>query len=489
VGDPDAVVEGALNAARVARKRIDMRAHSGEHPRMGALDVCPFIPVANTTLEECVAISRRFAERASAELDIPIYLYEASSDQEHRKTLAQIRRGEYEGLAEKILLSEWKPDYGPAKFIPHWGATAAGARFFLIAYNVNVLGTSNQAHRIALNLREAGRGPDEPGKLKHVKGIGWFVDEYNLAQVSVNLTNYRVTPPHVLFESVKTEAEKLNVGVAGSEIVGLIPLQAMLMAADYYIEKENLFILEEDQKIRLVVERLGLNSVAAFDPKKKIIEYLVSEAPNLPLADSSLRQFIESVGARSSSPGGGAVSAAAAALGAALGAMAGKLTYGVRKFESVDRQMRENIPVLHEAYKTLIPLIDADSDAYSDYAAALKMPKGSLDEKQKRAHAMQEGLKKATDTPLATMRHADTAWYALINIAKYGNIASASDVEVGARALELGIWGAWRNVMINTKGIQDEAYKTRVLKEANETAGRAKERSGKVLEIINKRKE
>ncbi|MFO8085965.1 MAG: glutamate formimidoyltransferase [Desulfobacterales bacterium] len=488
VGDPDAVVEGALNAARAARKRIDMRAHSGEHPRMGALDVCSFIPVANTILEECVVISRRFAERASEELDIPIYLYEASSEQEHRKTLAQIRRGEYEGLAEKILLPEWKPDYGPAKFIPQWGATAAGARFFWIAYNVNVLGTSNQAHRIALNLREAGRGPDEPGKLKHVNGIGWFVDEYNLAQVSVNLTNYRVTPPHVLFESVKTEAEKLNVGVAGSEIVGLIPLEAMFMAADYYIEKENLFILEEDQKIRLVVERLGLNSVAAFDPKKKIIEYLVSEVPNLPLADSSLRQFIESVGARSLSPGGGAVSAAAAALGAALGAMAGKLTYGVRKFESVDCQMRDNIPPLHKAYKALIPMIDADSEAYSDYAAALRMPKNSSDEKQKRAQAMQEGLKKAIDVPLSTMRLADAAWDSLIHIAEHGNIASASDVEVGARAMELGIWGAWRNVIINTKGIEDKAYKAKVLKKADEIVSRAKERCGGVLEVIGRRK-
>jgi glutamate formiminotransferase / formiminotetrahydrofolate cyclodeaminase len=487
VGDPDTVVEGALNAARIARERIDMRGHSGEHPRMGALDVCPFIPVANTTIEECVSISRSFAERASEELGIPIYLYEAASDREHRKTLAQIRRGEYEGLADKIVLPEWKPDYGPAKFIPEWGATVTGARFFLIAYNVNVLGTSNQAHRIALNLREAGRGPDEPGKLKHVKGIGWFVDEYNVAQVSVNLTHYQVTPPHILFEAVKTEAEKLSVGVAGSEIVGLIPLEAILMAADYYINKENLFILEDHQKIRLVVERLGLNSVASFDPKEKIIEYLVTEPPNLPLADSSLRRFIESVGNRSSSPGGGAVSAAVAAMGAALGAMAGKLTYGVRKFESVDREMRENIPPLYKAYKALIPMIDADSEAYSDFAAALRMPKDNPQQKEIRARAMQEGLKKAIDVPLSTMRIADAAWDALGKIARFGNIASASDVEVGARTLELGIWGAWRNVVINLKDIKDETYKKAVRKEADGIAARSKIRCGEVLEIIEKR--
>ncbi len=487
VGDPDSVVEGALNATRVARERIDMRVHSGGHPRMGALDVCPFIPVANTDIEECVAISRRFAERASEELGIPIYLYEAASNREYRKTLAQIRHGEYEGLAERIVLPEWKPDYGPAKFIPEWGATVTGARIFLIAYNVNVLGTSNQAHRIALNLREAGRGPEQPGKLKNVQGIGWLVDEYNVAQVSVNLTNYQVTPPHVLFEAVKSEAEKLRLGVAGSEIVGLIPLKAMLMAADYYIQKENLLIFEEDQKIRLVVERLGLNSVASFNPKEKIIEYLVSEPLNMPLADSSLRQFVESVGARSSSPGGGAVSAAAAALGVALGAMAGKLTYGVRKFESVDSEMRENLPTLHKAYKALIPMIDADSEAYSEFASALRMPKENPQQKEKRFQAMQKGLKKAIDVPLSTMRLADTAWDALSNIARFGNIASASDVEVGARALELGIWGAWRNILINLKDIKDHRYKSAVLKEADEIAARAKNRCNEILQIIGKR--
>ena len=487
VGDPESVVEGALNGARIARDLIDMRNHTGEHPRMGALDVCPFIPVANVTIDECVDVSKHFAHQAARELGIPIYLYEAASDREYRKTLAQIRHGEYEGLADKILAPEWKPDYGPAEFIPEWGATVTGARFFLIAYNVNILGTSNQAHRIALNLREAGRGPDEPGKLKQVKGLGWFVDEYNLAQVSANLTHYHVTPPHILFEAVKEEAEKLNVGVAGSEIVGLIPLEAMLMAADYYIKEENLFIYEEDQKIRLVIERLGLNSVARFDPKEKIIEYLIADPPKLPLADSSLRQFIESVGARSSSPGGGAVSAAIAALGAALGAMAGKLTYGVRKYESVDHKMRENILPLHEAYNALVPLVDADSQAYSDFATALKMPKDNPQQKEKRAEAMQKGLKKAVDVPLATMRLADAAWEALCNIAEFANPASASDVEVGARSLELGIWGAWRNVTINLKDIKDETYKKAVEKEADELVSRAESKCAEILEIIGKR--
>lgn len=344
VGSPQAVIEGALNAATVARKRIDMRRHTGEHPRMGALDVCPFIPVAHVTLQECVDVSREFARRAADTLGIPLFLYEEAAGEDYRRKLPQIREGEYEGLAEKLKKPEWKPDFGPAEFIPEWGATVTGARFFLIAYNVNILGTSNQAHRIALNLREAGRGPRQPGRLKEIKGMGWFVDEYNLAQVTVNLTNYRVTPLHRLFEEVKTEAAALNVGVAGSEIVGLVPLDAILMAADYYIEKESLFILDEDQKIRLVIERLGLNAAAPFNPRKKIIEYLVEDKKDEPLAGMNLRKFIEEVASRSSAPGGGSAAAAIAAIGAGLGSMVAKLTYGVRKFETVDRQMRNIIP-------------------------------------------------------------------------------------------------------------------------------------------------
>ncbi len=242
---------------------------------------------------------------------------------------------------------------------------------FLIAYNVNILGTSNQAHRIALNLRENGRGPDQPGRLQEVKGMGWFVDEYNMAQVTVNLNNYQVTPIHTLFEAVKKDAEKLNVGVAGSEIIGIVPLDAILMAADYYIEKENLFIIDEDQKVRLVIERLGLNSVAPFKPQERIIEYIVAEKPDEPLASLSLRDFIVEVGARSSAPGGGSVSAAMAAMGAGLGAMSAKLTYGVRKFEVLDAKIRAIIPTLHHVSRQLIPMIDADTNAFNEYMEGL----------------------------------------------------------------------------------------------------------------------
>ncbi|OGR27907.1 MAG: glutamate formimidoyltransferase [Desulfobacterales bacterium RIFOXYA12_FULL_46_15] len=489
VGDPESVVEGALAAARVARQKIDMRTHTGEHHRMGALDVCPFIPVAGATMEDCVEISKTFGRRAAEELGIPVYLYEASATLEYRKTLPQIREGQYEGLKQKIARKEWKPDFGPAAFIPEWGATVTGGRFFLIAYNVNLLSTSSQAHRIALNLREAGRGPGEPGRLKEVKGMGWYVKDYNLSQVTVNLTNYEVTAPHVLYEEVKREAKKLNVAPAGSEIVGVIPLKAMLMAADYYIEKENLFILDEDQKVRLVIDRLGLNSVAPFHPGEKIIEYIIAEEKNEPLASLTVRAFIDEVASRSTAPGGGSVSAAMAAMGAGLGSMAAKLTLGVRKFEALDAKMRKIIPPLHEASRALIPMIDADTDAFKDYVDALHLPEDTEEEKNEKQEKLQEGLKKAIEVPLATMTLADAAWDAMIETAGYANIASKSDIQVGAKALETGIWGAYKNVCINMAGITDEKYRTRTLTLAEEMNSRARKQCQKVLKILENRKE
>ncbi|MEH0021239.1 MAG: glutamate formimidoyltransferase [Desulfobacter sp.] len=487
VGDPKAVVEGALASARVAREKIDMQTHTGEHHRMGAMDVCPFIPVANVTMDECVEISKIFGRRAAEELGIPVYLYEESATQDYRKKLPQIREGQYEAIKERIVRPEWKPDFGPAEFIPEWGATVTGARFFLIAYNVNLLSTPNQAHRIALNLREAGRGPDEPGRFKEVKGMGWYVDDYNLSQVTVNLNNYLVTPPHILYEAVKEEAAGLKVGVTGSEIVGVVPLDAMLRAADYYIEKEGLFVLDEDQKVRLAIERLGLNSVAHFDPKEKIIEYIIAREPDEPLASLSVREFVQEVANRSSAPGGGSASAAIAAMGAGLGAMVAKLTLGVRKFEALDGKMRELVPPLHEAAHALIPMIDADTNAFTDYVEALGLPKGTDEEKAYRTERLQEGLKKAIEVPMSTMTLGDRAWDAMIEVATYGNIASRSDVEVGARALETGIWGAYKNVVINMGDITDAAYKKETMARAEALKARAADMCRKVLDILEKR--
>lgn len=489
VGDPDAIIEGALAAARTAKKLIDMSKHSGEHPRMGAMDVCPFVPVANVSMEECVEISKKFAQRAAEELDVPFYLYEYSQDQEYRKKLPQIRKGEYEAIPERITKPEWKPDYGPARFVPSWGATVTGARFFLIAYNVNILGTSNQAHRIALDLREAGRSPDEPGRFKELKGLGWFVDEYNMAQCSFNLNNFNVTSPHEVFEAVKEEAAKINVGIAGSELVGLIPLEAMLKAADYYIARENLFILDEDQKIKLVIDRLGLNSVSQFKPAERIIEYIIREEPKEPLASLSTRKFIEAVNARTSAPGGGSVAAAVAALGSGLGAMVAKLTYGVRKFEHLDATMRQIIPPLHNTTMQLIPMIDADTNAFNDYVEAIRLPKNTEEEKAERFAQMQAGLKKAIEVPLTTMRIADQAWDHMLEAARHGNIASKSDVQVGARALEVGIWGAYQNVMINTADIKDEKFIADKTGEAKRLKERGETMCRQILEVIENRKE
>jgi glutamate formiminotransferase / formiminotetrahydrofolate cyclodeaminase len=487
VGDPDSVVEAAFEFAKTAFELIDMTAHSGEHPRMGALDVCPFVPVANVTIEECVECAKKFGERVGKELGVPVYLYEEASTNPDRKMLKQIRAGEYEGIKEKIYKPEWKPDFGPQKFIAKSGATVTGVRFFLIAYNVNILGTREQAHRIALNIREQGRSENEPGRLKAIKAIGWYVDEYDMAQVSINLDNYKITPPHLAYEECVKDANELNLAVCGSELIGLIPLEAMLLAAEYYIQKENLFLLDEKQKIRLVVERLGLSSISQFVPEKRIIEYMIDEGANEPLASLSVRDFVELVGARTSAPGGGSVSALIASLGSALGAMVGWMSYGSKKFEHLDSKMRKFIPPLHFNMKELIALIDADTNAFNDYMIAMKMPKNTNEEKSLRHTKMQEGLKKAIDIPLKVMRISDSCWEWMIQMAKYGNISSKSDLEVGAKSLETGIWGAYKNVCINLPQIEDKNYKKEIINEAESILENAKKNLSKVVNTLAKR--
>ncbi len=488
VGAPEAVVEGALAGARVARERIDMRTQTGEHPRLGALDVCPFVPVSGVTMDDCVALANEFGRRASEALGVPVFLYGYAARADHRRTLQQIRVGEYEGLAGRLVKPEWKPDYGPSGFVPEWGATCAGARDFLIAYNVNILGTKEQAHRIALDIREAGRGPGAPGKLKAVRAIGWWVEEYALAQVSINLEDYRTTPPHVAFEACALAAKALGLAVAGSELVGLIPLQALLMAADHAIAREGLFILDERQKIRLAVERLGLSSVSPFVSGKRIIEHMVPKQDDEPLASMSVRAFVEELGARSPAPGGGSASALVAAMGAALGAMVGWMTYGKRKFEAKDAVMRRLIPPLDEAMKALLPLIDKDTRAFDAYLVAVGMPKETAEERKARHTAMQAGLKAAVQVPLEVMRTADGCWEAMVEMAREGNFQSRSDLEVGARALEAGAWGASRNVAINLPGIEDEAFRSETGHEAERLAARAATMRDAVLGTLSGRK-
>ena len=495
VGPPDEVVEAAFQGAKTAYRLIDMTRQTGEHPRMGAVDVVPFIPITGVDMAECVALSKRFGQRVGEELGVPVYLYEEAQSREHRKALRQIRSGEYEGLAEKIGHPDWAPDFGPAEFVPRSGATVTGARFFLVAYNVNILGTRNQAHRLALNVREQGRtvkGPDgepvqQPGYFEAVKGIGWELEEFDLAQVSMNLDNYRVTPIHAVFEAIKRDAAELGVGVAGSEIVGLVPLEAILQAADHYIEAEGLFILDERQKVRLAVDRLGLSSIHPFRPEEKIIEYMIDGAQDGPLIRKTVRGFVEAVGARTSAPGGGSVAALMGALGAALGGMVGWLTYGRRKYEHLDARVRELLPPLVEVQEALLRAVDADTDAFADFMAALQLPKETDAQKAARREAMQAGLKKATLVPYQTMELADRAWDPMLELARIGQYSSRSDAEVGAKALEACLYGAHRNVEINLADIHDEAFRADLSAKADALLERGKEKFAELQAITRDR--
>jgi len=496
VGSPDAVVEGALACARKCYELIDMSVQHGEHPRNGALDVCPFVPVANVTMEECANLARIFGKRLADELNVPVFLYEeAQKDPKmaYRKALKQIRSGEYEALRDKFEnhADLWTPDFGPCKFVPRWGATQAGALFFLIAYNINVYGTKEQAHKIALNLRESGRGPNKPGRLPATKAIGWYVEEYGHAQISMNLDNYRVTPIHVAYEEARKDGEKMGVAIAGSELVGLVPLESLLMVADYYIQKEHLLIVDERLKVKLAIERLGLSSCSQFDPKKRIIEYIIARKPEEvePLASLSVRKFVESCGARTPTPGGGSVSALIGSLGAALATMVGWLSYGRVKFEPVEPQMRDCIPKVHKVMMELLPLIDADSFAYDNVMKVRGMPSGSPELDAARDAAMQTELKKAAEVPMNTVRVANSVWDTLLVLAEFGSINAKSDLEIAARALELAVWGAQRNVAINLEGVNDAEFVEKLTKESEAACEYAKAKSAEVIAKISSRKE
>ncbi|MEQ2252786.1 hypothetical protein ILYODFUR_025420 [Ilyodon furcidens] len=487
VGPPEAVVEGALNAAQRAFSLINMSKHSGEHPRTGALDVCPFIPVQNVSMDECVQCANEFGRRLAEMLHVPVYLYGEAARSESRRSLPSVRSGEYEALPEKLKREEWAPDFGPALFVPSWGATVTGARKFLIAYNVNLIGTKEQAHRIALDIREQGRGKDQPGLLKKVQGMGWYLEEANLAQVSTNIMDFEVTPLHTVYEEICRDAEELKLPVVGSQIVGLIPLKALLDSADFYIKRDQLFIIEEEHKVRLVISKLGLDSLGPFNPKERIIEYMVKSQEEGGLISLSLQQFVHSVGARTAAPGGGSVSAAIAALGAALGAMVGQMTYGKRQFENLDSVMRRLIPQFHEAMNELLHMVDADSSAFNSYMVALKMPKKTAEEIKRREAAMQEGLKQAVGVPLALAEKISVLWSSLKQMVLYGNIGCKSDAQVAAKALETAVYGAYYNVLINLKDISDEAFKVATQRRVSELLQEAKDSVTTILDAAEKR--
>ncbi|KAF4527487.1 hypothetical protein B566_EDAN014541 [Ephemera danica] len=455
VGDPDAVVTAALNAARVASRLIDMASHSGEHPRLGAMDVCPFVPVRGVEVEECIYCAMRFAEKLAAEINVPVYLYgEAAKRGAHRRTVPQIRAGEYEGLTEKLKQSDWQPDFGPATFVPQWGATMVGVRPFLLAYNINLLGTKEQAHRIALNVREQGRGAGQPGRLRAVQGMGWWLDEANLAQVSLNILDHNVTPLHAAYEAVCRDAEELGVAVVGSELVGLVPLAALLQVANFYMEKDGLLILEESQKVRLAITRLGLNSLGSFNPSERIIEYRLPRSEARPLlADLTTRGFIEAVGARSPAPGGGSVAA----------------LLGSLQWDHLDKEIRRLLPTVHDAMIKITPIIDDDAAAFNEYMAAGKLPRSNAEEISARERALSAALDHAVNVPLNLAKSVNKLW------------------PVGAKCLETSVMGAYFNVQINLRSVSDVVRRAAVASEAEEAVSTAKTNCEAVLAILTSR--
>ncbi len=489
-GPPAEVAEAALAAARTARELIDMRRHAGAHPRMGALDVCPFVPVSGMTMEECADLARDTGRRLAEELGIPVYLYEAAASRPERRSLADIRSGEYEALPEKLKKPEWAPDFGPAAFDPRWGATVVGARQFLIAYNVN-LNTRDRklAHEIALNIREGGRaakGPDgaslrdaqgnlvkTPGRLNHVRAIGWYIDSYRRAQVSINLTDYHATPLHVVYETVREEAEKLGLAVTGSEVVGLLPLEPLVEAGRFYLRRAGKSGgAPESDLVETAVQTLGLDSVAPFDAGKKVVEYAV-RVPS-PLVSRTVTSFADEVSAESPAPGGGSVAALAGGLGAALAAMVANLTVGKKGYEDAWKDLDALALRAQGVKERLLRAVDEDTAAFNDVLAAQKLPKGTEEEKRTRAEAVQAGYRSATLVPLSTAEACLEAARVSEIAADLGNKASVTDAGVGALLAAAGAEGAVLNVLINLGSIEDREWADRIRSEAEARAAEAR---------------
>lgn len=504
VGEPDAVAEAAFQAAKIGAERIDMRRHTGEHPRMGFLDVCPLVPVSGITLEEAAEYARRLGKRLAEELGLSIFLYEAAATRPERTNLADIRAGEYEGLAKKLADPNWKPDFGPAEFNERLGASVVGARDFLIAYNVNLNTTSTRrANAIAFDVRERGRvkrsgdtltgeivrdesgeAVYEPGTLKSVKAIGWFIEEYGIAQISMNLTNIRETPIHLAFEECCRKAEARGIRVTGSELVGLVPLESMLEAGRYFLRKQKRSTgVSDAELIKIAVRSLGLNELSPFEPEQRIIEYAIRD-PHPKLVDLSVRAFAEETASESPAPGGGSVAATMGALGAALGAMVANLSSHKRGWD----ERWEEFSTWAEKGKTcwdeLLRLVDEDTDAFNALMDAFGLPKSSDEEKAQRKAAIQAATRKAIEIPLRVMEVALRSMDVLRAMAEIGNPNSVSDAGVGALAARSAVLGAYLNVRINAVSLEDKEFVAQALAEGGAKAESAKELESEILAIV-----
>jgi glutamate formiminotransferase/formiminotetrahydrofolate cyclodeaminase len=495
IGNPEAVSEAAFLSVKKASELIDMSKHHGEHPRMGATDVCPFVPVSGITMEETVLYARKVAEKIGKELGIPVYCYENAAFKEDRRNLASCRSGEYEGLKKRLSDQLWKPDFGPAVFNERSGATAVGARDFLVAFNINLNTTSTRrANAIAYDVREKGRNIKNekgetinlPGTLKSVKAIGWYIEEYGIAQISMNLTNISVTPVHIAFDEVCRKADVRGVRVIGSELVGLIPVKSLLDAGRYFLAKqERSGGVSDDELIKIAVRSMGLNDIHSFKPEEKIIEYVMTEKGKKKLIDMNLKAFMDETASESPAPGGGSVSAYMGAMGVALGTMVANLSSHKRGWDDRWKEFSDWAEKGKEIQNKLLHLVDEDTEAFNRIMEAFALPKKSDEEKQTRTKAVQEATKNATLVPFRVMETAVSGYELIRYMVEKGNPNSVSDTGVGALAIRSCVKGAFLNVKINASGIDDKSFVQEIIAKAKEIESKAEKEEKTVLSIID----
>ncbi len=504
-GAPEAVVDAAFEGIRAAAELIDMRRHHGEHPRMGATDVCPLVPISGISLEETAEHARRLAERLGRELGIPVYLYEAAQPAPARRSLSVIRAGEDEGLPSKLADPAWTPDFGPAAFNPRAGATVIGARGFLVAYNVNLNTTSTRrANAVAFDVREAGRPKREgdpltgkavldaagepvmiPGALKAVKAIGWYIAEYGIAQVSMNLTDLAVTPLHVAFEETTRAAERRGLRVTGSELVGLVPLEAMLEAGRYFLRRQHRSTgVPDAQLIHIAVRSLGLDELAPFEPEARIIEYRLRGSGGGPLVNLTLQRFADETSSESPAPGGGSVAAAVGALGAALGTMVANLSAHKRGWDDRWAEFSAWAEQGQALKGELLQLVDRDTAAYNGVLAALALPRATPEEQAARRAALEAANRGAIEAPWRVMQAAARVFDVVKAMAEQGLPASASDAGVGALCARTAGRGAWLNVRTNVTGLKDRGAVAHILADGERIDREAAEREAEILRIV-----
>jgi len=487
VGSPDAVLEAAFRLVQKGVELIDMTTHRGAHPRIGAVDVVPFIPVANVTMDECVELARRLGERIGRELNVPVYLYEYACSAPHRRNLADIREGEYEGCARKLLDPQWKPDFGPTEFVPRSGAIVVGARKFLVAYNVNLNTLDKRlANRVAYDIRERGRMKRdandqpvldakgdpvwEPGLLKSVKAVGWVIQEFGCAQVSINLTDLDITPLHVVFDTCDERARERGLRITGSEIVGLVPRQVLLDAGRHYLAKMGRPTgVPESALVHTAIRTLGLSEVKEFDPKERVIEYRLGTQPRL--ASMSLRDFTDELSSESPAPGGGSVSALAASMAAGLAAMVAVLSHTKKGFESKHADLDRIANRGQELKDRMLAAVDADTAAFDALLEAMRMPKDD----PAREQALADATVGAAEIPLGVLEACPEVIELCREIARIGLQASLSDAGVGAQMGRAGAAGAYQNVCINLAGLSDATRKSQLLKRADDAWAKARE--------------